>query len=267
MTTKVETYDRIEGAAAALDAARDARFLGGGTVLMSAVNYGDQSFSRIIRSTDQALNAVEVSTGRIRIGAGVSMARIAAHRDLTFLKSVAEQIGGPAIRNMATIGGNIALGGDLATALLVLDARLQIAGRAGASEITLEEFFRDRDRQARTLIASVSLVRPQNREFRFAKISRVKPHGGSIFSIAAWLPLNGGRISGPRIAFGNMGPVPLRMSNVERALEGHILDAAGVAEAVRLAGTDSATITDAVASAWYRNQVAPVHLKRLLLNQ
>ena len=51
--------------------------------------------------------------------------RIAAEPKLAFLKPVAKSIGGPAIRNMATVGGNLFARypyGDFAVALLALDA-------------------------------------------------------------------------------------------------------------------------------------------------
>ena len=74
-------------------------------------------------------------------------------------------------------------------------------------------------------------------------------------------------MSGARIAYGAMAPTPLRAKAAERALEGRTLDEAGVAAAVAARRRGSRRPTDALASAWYRREVAGVHLRRLLLGR
>lgn len=270
MPVKVETYDRVEEAARALSASRSARFLGGGTLVMRAVNAGDQSFDTIIRLRDPDFRTIRMQGDGLVIGAGVTMAALAASRDAAFLASVARVIGGPAIRNMATVGGNLfATGnyGDLAVALLALGATVQLAG-SGSRSMPIDEFLRDRERHANSLVQSVTVPRPRDpAAFRFAKVSRVKPKGVSLMSIAALLPQSGGRVQGARIAYGAMGPVPLRATAVERALEGQAIDAAALDRAATLAVEGIAPPTDALASSWYRAEVAGVHLKRLLAGE
>jgi CO/xanthine dehydrogenase FAD-binding subunit len=61
-----------------------------------------------------------------------------------------------------------------------------------------------------------------------------------------------------------MAPAPMRARGVERALEGRALDEASVAQALARAVEDIAPATDAIATAWYRREVLPVHLGRLL---
>jgi CO/xanthine dehydrogenase FAD-binding subunit len=115
---------------------------------------------------------------------------------------------------------------------------------------------------------SVGFNRPAGADaFRFLKVARVRPKGVSVLSIAAHLPQSAGRISGARIAYGAMGPTPLRAKAVERVLEGRSLDAATIAaaKAAALEGTQPAT--DAIASEWYRREVLPVHLGRLLAGE
>jgi xanthine dehydrogenase small subunit len=62
-----------------------------------------------------------------------------------------------------------------------------------------------------------------------------------------------------------MGPTPLRARAVERALEGRTLDAAGIVAAVAAAAEGMQPSSDAIASDWYRREILPVHLRRLLL--
>lgn len=262
MAVTVETYATATEAARALGAG--ARYLGGGTLVMRAVNAGDQSFVRVVRATDPALTAVRVSGDAVTLGAGVTIAQVAAHPDLAFLAPVARVVGGPAIRNMGTVGGNLFAPhpyGDLTVALLALGARVALAGQGAPRP--LEDFLRDRDRAG--LVLAVEAPRPRDpRAFGFVKVSRVRPKGVSVLSVAALLPREGGRVRGARIAYGAMGAAPMRAAAVERVLEGQALDAAVIARAAEVAAEGIEPPTDAIASAWYRRAVVGVHLRRLL---
>ena len=103
------------------------------------------------------------------------------------------------------------------------------------------------------------------RSLRFVKVSRVRPKGVTVLTIAARLEDSAGRLSRVRVAYANMGPVPVRASAVERALEGRRLERADVDAAAAVAADGCTPPTDAVASSWYRREVVPVHLARLLL--
>lgn len=258
----VETYPTLAEAARAMG--QGAAFLGGGTILMRAVNAGDVP-ARIVRTTDPALNEVRAAGDVVRLGAGVTMADILGNADLAFLHPVARLIGGPQVRNMGTVGGNLFAPhpyGDFAVALVALGASAVLAGQGGARRV--EELVRERGRFL-GLVAAVEVPRPRNpREFGFLKVSRVKPKGVSVLSVAALLPREGGRIRGARVAWGAMGVHPVRGSGAERALEGNPLDPQIIERAARAAAEGLDPPTDALASAWYRREVAGVHLRRLL---
>lgn len=265
MAVTVETFNTMADAASSMDGA--ATFIGGGTLIMGAVNYGDQNIRRLIRVSGTAHRAITQQAGRLDIGAGVTMADVIASHDVSFLAQVAQTIGGPAIRNMASVGGNLFARhpyGDFTTALLALDGKVSFSD---GTDVALDAFLRDRDNH-RALVVSVSIARPSSEaDFKWHKVSRVKPRGVSVMSMAAWLPTSGGRISGARIAYGAMGPVPMRALKVEQALEGKTLDENGVGDALAVACDDVEPVTDALASSWYRREVAPVHLRRLLLGE
>lgn len=269
MSLSVTSYADIAEAARALARDRAARFLGGGTLLMRAVNEGDQGFSTLIRAPRGALGQVRGLGDRVEIGAGTTMAAVLDDRSLEFLHDAARGVGGPAVRSMATVGGNLFAPspyGDFATALLALDATVTRVGDRGG-EIDLRAFLAERDREPRSIVAAVSIRRPASGAFRFVKVSRVKPKGIAVLCIAAHLPVTAGRIAGARVAYGAMAATPVRADTVERALEGRTLDEAGVAAAVAVAVDGLDPPTDAIASGWYRREVAPVHLKRLLLGR
>jgi xanthine dehydrogenase small subunit len=272
MALQVKSFGSMSEAAAALASDRAARFISGGTLLMRAINEGDTSIGMLVRSTDASYRQIRGEGSRIEIGAGARMVDILANRDLAFLHPAARIIGGPAVRAMATVGGNLfasAPYGDLATALLTLDAIVTVQGAyGGAQQVPIEQFLQSRDRTGGGLVAMVTVPRPASPDaFRFRKVSRVKPKGVSVLSIAAHLPVGGGRLSDVRVAYGAMAPTPIRARAVERALEGRSLDASGIAPALAAAAEGTSPATDALASAWYRREVLPVHLRRLLLGE
>jgi CO/xanthine dehydrogenase FAD-binding subunit len=258
----VETFETLAQTQAAL--AQGSRYLGGGTILMIQANYGHQGFDRILRTTDSSLREIRSDGRRLRIGSAVTLAEIAAHHDLEFLAPVARSIGGPAIRNMATIGGNLFAPypyGDFTTALLALDA---IVHWADGREEPIEAFLAGR-KQSSGIVAAISIERPGADEFRYMKVSRVKPKGVSIMTLAAHLRRQSGRLNDVRVAFGTMGPTALRAKSAEAALNGVMLDEPGISRALEVATNNLTPKDDASASAWYRMEVAPVYLKRLLL--
>src|SRR6195256_5306052 len=271
MPVTVKTFATSGEAAAALSSERDARYLGGGTLVMRALNEGDLSVSTVVRATDRALTHLDIASSRITIGAGVTFARVLAERELAFLHPVAASIGGPAVRNMGTIGGNLFAPtpfGDFAVAMLALDATVSVQGGYGARDAPIEEFLAGRDRLPGALVLSISCQRPSSADaFRYRKIARIKPKGGAVVTLAAYLPMGGGRIVGARIALGAMAATPVRAKAAERALEGRVLDAASVAAAVAAAAEGTSTGNDSLASAWYRREVVGVHLRRLLTGQ
>lgn len=253
----VETYPTLAEASQAMT--DRSRFLAGGTLVMRAVNYGDQGFDRIVRAR-QVDRDIRAESGGLRIGAGATMADVLASRDAALLHVVAARIGGPAVRNMATVGGNLFAPnpyGEFTTALLALDAQV-ISANGQATPI--ESFLSGRAHH-RGLIAAVTVPRVSESDFRFLKVTRIKPKGVAIMTIAAVLTRGD-----TRLAFGNMGPTPLRAKSAERALNNATLDERGIAPALEVCTQDLQPADDPLASSWYRREVAPVHLKRLLLN-
>ena len=261
MPLALKTCSTIAEAGAALKD-EGARYIGGGTLVVRAANEGDVSLSTYVRSTDPVLSAIKVEAGRATLGASVTMSAVARHPGLSAIAKAAKAVGGPAIRNMATVGGNLfapAPYGDFAVALLALDATVHTT----SGDLGIEDFLSGRDGK---VVASVSFDVPSAEKFRFAKISRTKPKGVSVLSIGAVLePDANGKVKSARIALGCMADRPIRARAAEKALAGATLREEDVAPAVAAVSEGVQPITDAIASAWYRAEVLPVHFRRLLL--
>jgi CO/xanthine dehydrogenase FAD-binding subunit len=268
MPVTVKTFANFGEAASALSSDRTARYLGGGTLVMRALNEGDTSISTIVRATDRVLSRIDTASSRITIGAGVTFAKILAERELGFLHATARSIGGPAVRNMGTVGGNLFAQnpyGDFTVALLALDATVSVQSGFGTRDVPIEEFLQSRERQSGALVVAVSCQKPASADaFRYRKIARVKPKGGSVITLAAHLPSGGGRISGARIALGSMAATQIRAKAAERALEGRSLDDSAIIAAAAAAADGLSPTDNALGSAWYRREIVGVHLRRLL---
>ena len=267
MSVTVKTFARLADAAGALSSERGARFLAGGTLVMRAVNEADPAIETIVRSTDPAFSHISASSGRVELGAGVTMAAILAERELAFLHPVARGVGGPAVREAATVGGNLFAPspyGDFAAALLALDATVMFAGGFGQREVPLEEFLA----QPRARRDSGGERRVQAAGWRRRSGSRKSPACIPRASRCCRSPPScrsrAARVNGARIAYNAMDKTPVRAKAAERALEGRALDAAGVAPALAVAADGTAPVDDAIASAWWRREILPVHLRRLL---
>jgi len=263
MALALQTCQTAEEAADALKAP-GARYLGGGTLVIRAASEGDLSFARLLRATHPPLGQINLTGDDVVLGASVTMARICRDKRLAAIAAAARTIGGPAVRNMATVGGNLfapAPYGDFAVALLALGATITV----GEHNLPIETFLEQRDR-IDGLVTAVRFKSPAAGVFRFLKVSRVKPKGVSVLSIAALLTrAPDGVVSAARIALGCMADRPMRALAAEEALVGARLDADGIAGAEALIGDGTSPITDPIASAWYRAEVLPVHFRRLLL--
>jgi CO/xanthine dehydrogenase FAD-binding subunit len=267
MALQVVKAGSVRKAAALLASEPGALFVGGGTFAVRAVNHDEGRISTLVLSDGLGLDTIKISRGKATIGAAVTMAQIVNRRELAFLAPVATSIGGPAIRAMATVGGNLFARypyGDFAVALLALGAEVTLDGGDGSQTVDLAAFLANRNAAPARIVTKITFAMPPKGAFRFSKAIRRKPHGASVLAIAAVLPVVKGKVTGARVAYGAMAPTAIRAHAVEAAIEGKALDAATIEAAAKVANEGTAPLSDPQASDWYRRSVLPVHLKRLL---
>jgi CO/xanthine dehydrogenase FAD-binding subunit len=199
----------------------------------------------------------------------VRLVELASAQALSPLHKAVASIGGPAIRNMATVGGNICARhpyGDLATLLLALDAQLSFSTTRGTEVIDLAAFYaaEDRPRRAR-LIVSVQFQLPAFQEVVFQKLGRRCVNTPSIVTVAARITRNSaGVVDRACVALGGVGDNPMRSYAAEEALIGKALDDESIGSAAQKAAAGIAPLTDSYASAWYRSRVIPIQVRRAL---
>jgi CO/xanthine dehydrogenase FAD-binding subunit len=240
--------------------------LAGGTILMQRVAAGDPSIEQVVSLDRAGLDRIDKSGGRVTLGSMVRLQAVRNNPGLAFLHPAVDVVGGPAIRNMATVGGNLFARqpyGDLATMLLALDAEVELAADGGRTTVPLQKFYSDLRRKS--LVLGVAFTAPAAGSTAFLKFARRQTNTGAVVAVAAHLPRDGsGKVSGARVALGGLGNVPVRAVAAERALEGASLDAATIDRAAAAAVEGIEPQDDAYASAAYRRRMIPVQVKRAL---
>ena len=222
-----------------------------------------------------ALKGIETTADEIVIGAGVSYADFETliERELPHLSAFWRRIGGPQVRAMGTVGGNIANGspiGDTPPVLIALGARLGLRRGSTHREIMLEDYFLDYGQQNREpgeFVERIVVPRPPQGSLNAAyKISKRRDE--DISGLAAGFRVirdPAGKITMARLAFGGMAAAPKRASGAEAALLGRTWDAKAVAAAQAALLDDFAPITDWRATAEYRMLAARNLLRRFFL--
>ncbi len=265
MPIEVTRTDDTTVAARLLSSDRGAYVLGGGTGLMRRIHEGDQAVRHLIRLTAPRLTQIAPERGGLYIGAQATMADLLRAPEAQVLHPAAASVGAPALRNMATVGGNLFARppyGDLTTALLALDAEVITASGSGEDRRPLPRLLEDRG--ARRLVLGVFVPDQAGARLHYAKMSRSHPRGASIVTIAAALSASGGRLTAARVAFGGLAGAPVRAHGVERALVNRALTAQTLDAACARIGDGITPMTDPLASGWYRLEMAQVQLRRLL---
>ena len=217
---------------------------------------------------------VETAEG-VTLGANVSYsdAGPVLTRHFPALAPYWHRIGGEQVRNMGTVGGNIANGspiGDTPPPFIALGATIVLRRGDTRRTLPLEDFFiayGKQDRQPGEFVESVTIpALPEGEQFAVYKVSKRRDEDISALAGAFRLRLAAdGTVAGIRIAFGGMAATPRRAKAVESALIGKPWTEATVDAALPAFATDYQPITDMRASAGYRLLAAQNLLRRFHL--
>ena len=246
----------------------DLTVMGGGTVVMGQINEGRLFPLKAMSLRRAGLDELLVADDQIHIGAATTVARISRIEELPILAQAAGVLGGPALRTMATIGGNMFMPApyaDLAVPLLALDAQVELAGPGGSRALPIDQFFGAATLcAADELLVGFSVPRTAGTS-AYLRFGRRMANTPAVVAVAVRVEIDvSGMVSAARIALGAAGPRPQRATAAEAALLGRPLDAASIADAAQAAIDASDPPTDALASSWYRRRMVGVFVRRAL---
>jgi CO/xanthine dehydrogenase FAD-binding subunit len=243
--------------------------MAGGTLAMPLINEGVSTPEIVLGLKRAKLNYLRKSNGIFVVGATTSLTQMTEQSDIPVLREAANAVGGWAIRNMGTIGGNLFApppGGDFAVALLALDAELKFVGKNGARVMPLDEFYTGflTNRMVPGEILSEVILPIPKGSSAFIKYGRRHTNTPSIVAVAINIVFEGDMVEEARVALNAVGPHPFRAKRVEAYLQGKALKEEVALEAAELATTEIEPFTDPIASEWYRRKMVPVIVKRAL---
>jgi CO/xanthine dehydrogenase FAD-binding subunit len=243
--------------------------MAGGTIAMPLINEGISMPEQVLGLRQAGLTYIKRTNGNITIGATTPLSQLLGQEVVPLLQEAARHTAGWAIRNMGTVGGNIFApppAGDVAVALLALDARVKLVSARGVRVVPLAEFytgFMTNDLQPDELLAEIQAPLPRGKTV-YLKYGRKHANTPSIVTVAAHLIWQGSKVKEARLALNGVGPHPLRARKAEAALVGSVLDAKTIATAASAATEESDPFTDAVATEWYRRKMVNVYVSRAL---
>ena len=212
---------------------------------------------------------------------GVVIGALVTHRELETSTLVKEtfpvlceaerEVANIRVRNMGTVGGNLASGEpltDLSQIFIALDAKLKISGPSGQRSLPVEELFVDfyttslAEDEIITQVVIPPLPAKSGIEYiRFSSSSVVdKPCAG----VAVRVTLDKEVVRDVRIVLGCVGPIPLRARTAEAAVAGKRLTSELVTEAGAIASQECSPTSDLRGSEQYKRAIVGTLVKRAL---
>ncbi|MBN1146231.1 MAG: FAD binding domain-containing protein [Anaerolineales bacterium] len=223
------------------------------------------------------MRSLEIRQGRLYIGAALPLNKLAAH-PLVFeharaLNEAASLIGGPQVRNTATLGGNVAHAlpaADGTIALMALDAQAEIADLEGRRLVPLGELFLGPGRSAllprqELLVGFYLPLSEAGQASAFRRVMRPQGVAIAILNLALWLARQDEHIVDICIAVGPSGPTPRRALETEEVLRAEQPSEATLKRAIEALLAESHFRTSPHrATADYRRHMAGVLLRETL---
>jgi xanthine dehydrogenase small subunit len=253
----------------------DAHLLAGGTDLGLLVTKQHLTLDTVIYlGSVAALGEIALKEDIIDIGAAVTYSD--AYRVLADhyadLGELLRRLGSVQIRNLGTIGGNLANAspiGDMPPPLMALGATVVLRQGQASRELPLEEFFVAYRKTALRRGEFVERIRvpvaSPRRQFRVYKIAKRFDQDISAVCGAFSLELAERRVHDIRLCYGGMAATPKRARACERALIGRVWSEAAIEAALPALDEDFAPLSDMRASAAYRRLVAGNLLRKFLV--
>ncbi|MDJ0784037.1 MAG: xanthine dehydrogenase FAD-binding subunit XdhB [Desulfosarcinaceae bacterium] len=214
------------------------RPIAGGTDILIKLHKGKPGYDRLVDIHDvAALSGIRLNdSGDIVIGPGTVFNQVIANEliqtHLPVLATALATIGGPQVRNMGTIGGNLCNGvpsADSAPALLVFNATVTLRSHTGVRQLLVADFFKgpgEVDLAPGELLTAITIPAADHRDHfgHYIKYAMRDAMDIATIGCAAAVAIEGDRLGDLRLAFGVAAPVPIRCPAAEAAAKGRPLD-------------------------------------------
>lgn len=269
-TTLAEALDLLE------EHGDDAKILAGGHSLipMMKLRFAEPEYLIDINNIP-GLSYIKEEGGYLKIGALTREADL-EHSDIIAAKypiftDASKLIADPQVRNMGTIGGNIAHGdaaNDHPAVLIALDAQVEITNKSGKRMVSINDFFygfySTAVEENEILTAIHVPLRPPGAGNAYHKLER-KVGDYATAGAAVQIAINKrGRVTYAGIGLTNVNPTPFKARRSEKALLGKKLTDATIAQAAQYASEDCNPSADLRGDVAYKRAMVGVLVKRMI---
>ena len=226
----------VEEAVALRVAHPEAQIIAGGSDVLVQMREGKRAGAELI--SIQGIDAIRGVTldgdGTLRIGSLTSFSHITRspliQQYCAVLGEAVDQVGGPQIRNIGTIGGNTCNGvtsADSASTLFAWDAIIELTGPGGVRQLPIQDFYikagqvdlRPGELQTGILIPRAAYEGYQGHYIKYA-MREAMDIATTGCSVNVKLSADKGTMEDVRIAYGVAGPVPMRAPTAEALAKG-----------------------------------------------
>ena len=253
----------------------DGKYLAGGQSLIPLMKLRIASPAHVIDLGRIAgLSYIRMEGGQVALGAMTGLQEISnsglVAEECPALVQCAVQIADPLVRNMSTIGGNVAHAdpsNDMPAVMVATGAQLVATSSRGRRTIPATEFFVDTFTTALRqgeLLTEIRIPVGKNRMSAYVKLER-QPGDFVIVAVAAVLELGaGGTITSCGIGLSGVGPKVLKASMAEKLLVGKHPSQGAFEGAAAAAADETQPVGDLRGSAEYKRRMAQVMTVRAL---
>ncbi len=224
----------LEEALSILENKDNVKIIAGGTDVLIKLHHGELSGTELLSIRDiEELKGINVNEkGHIEIGAMSSFSDIfrsdIINENIYSLSEAAVSMGGPQVRNMATIGGNVcngAVSADSATTLFALNAELLLRTKSGERIIPIKEFYLGPGKVSilpNEILVKI-IIRKDNYlgyKGNYIKFSNRKAMDIAMLGVSVAGYIEDNRFKDLRIALGVAAPTPIRCIQAEEFAKG-----------------------------------------------
>lgn len=254
----------------------DLRVIAGGTDVLIRMQHGDLAGTGLLslRCIPHLDEIQMLADGTLSVGAVTPFTKIfeddLIRKHVPVLGEAAVSMGGPQVRNMATIGGNLcngAVSADSASTLFALDALLKLETAEGERIIPMREFYAGPGKVKLLpgeLLVAILLPRAgyEGMGGHYIKFAPRKAMDIATLGVAALCKVRDNRFVELRIGLGVAAPVPIRCAEAEAYAQGREVTWACVQEIARLALKPTQARSSWRASKEYREHLIEVLTQR-----
>lgn len=269
-----------EAVALLMQYAGEARVIAGGTDLLIDLRAeGGSPYEALVDITSiPDLRDIEEVDGYVVIGAGVTHTQIVKSsllaQQATCLVESCGVVGGPQVRNVATLGGNVAHAlpaGDGTTSLVALNAEAEIIKDGVRQWVPILDMYVGPGQSLLTtgkdilLKLRFPLSESTTEATAFSRIMRPQGVALPVLGCAVWIKLEDDHFVDARVCIAPVAPTPKRITEVENTLKGKPATEATIQAAIETAkATLNPRTSKYRATAEYRHEMSEVLLRRTL---